>query len=489
MSYQNDPTAIKRYAPFNGALPVPTSTICEAPYVCLRINEQWTPFVLGALETLRWEDLYIGTPTQIRNALGEVGELLSAVGGGNIMCPEDSVQFRQSPTDVCILQTSSDGGSTWQDAFDFSVCMQGATTYITTYQDTYNYNEHNTSIMNIYNNDITNVAPDWEYGDSDDMYRDDALCWALRAWVSYVCVVAINAIQTEEAERQADLRNTATLLETVAEMLDDALPDVVFPDPLSFGALAVRAVSIGFSVAAQMYELPVADFENDAAKDAVACKINSVMTGHKPSFAEWKDALIDHAYTGARANIADWSFVLMQDEASFVHFLDIMEDMIDVSRHAILGCPCENWTYVSDFSINDDDWTKVLFNSGVAPPPYWAGENATHDSAERTWLFIEKSFGSCYLESVTIKYDWSRGSMPDSGWHGITVKANEELVIDKPWNEVIEGSSRTLSAEVDDTVTSLEVYMRCSQNSFGGAIRLRSVTFRGVGYQPPELGG
>lgn len=90
--------------------------IFDEPTRCYRINKQWAKIAMGMvmqlLEVAPWRDAqhegYAGIEQIARFLVGE-----------DCM----SFELRQKPTDTCILQQSLDGGETWTDVFDFSLCL------------------------------------------------------------------------------------------------------------------------------------------------------------------------------------------------------------------------------------------------------------------------------------------------------------------------------------------------------------------------------
>lgn len=66
-----------RYAP-RPARDVPGVEIDQAPYYCLKINEQWIPHLLGVFTALDQLDAWLGTESEIDDARNEVRKLMSS---------------------------------------------------------------------------------------------------------------------------------------------------------------------------------------------------------------------------------------------------------------------------------------------------------------------------------------------------------------------------------------------------------------------------
>jgi hypothetical protein len=387
--FQNRPQTIKRYAPFVKSLDVPTSAIDDAPYVCLILNEQWLPFILGACETLRWEDLYKGTPEQIEAALQEVERLYLAFMVGNTPCPEDMMfKLRQSPDNPCHLQQSLDGGETWMLAFDFSLCARENETLIEYMDYSVTAQTEITNIMTTYNNDITNVAPDWGYGDADDVFRDAAQCWAARMWVDAMCQIAIDQLK-EDFEQERELyRAFADALEGMGEISGVLAGLGIFTGTTVWMAVGF-AVSGGLmEVWAELIDCDTSTFEDEDAKEEVACEIYFAMKGATPTFAKWSAALVGHQLTGNAAKIADFCKVIMQEEEAFVTYYKAVGEVVDVIRLGVdLGCPCEgDWTHKFRFDFATGTEEHVTYDNNA---PQWNPIAGYYDLPTGGWCSVE----------------------------------------------------------------------------------------------------
>lgn len=101
-----------------GTVPPPSQHPDEEPLVCLEINEQWIPIILGALQPLKYPEYWGGTLEENRRARKDFGILLN-----QIMLEEDCDVAKECCEDVIYihridpvtgrLQRSSDGGDTW----------------------------------------------------------------------------------------------------------------------------------------------------------------------------------------------------------------------------------------------------------------------------------------------------------------------------------------------------------------------------------------
>lgn len=165
-----DPYNIRNYNPFIYPVPIPT-TDSITNMICVKIARAWLPIVRGALQTILWKDVYVGTTEQQKTATMEASRLLS------FLNYEDRcmLTFRNKPDDTCIIQTSDDGGQTWLDGWDMSLCVVSSVTKI------YRFNP----VTNIYEVsidagvtfiDATSEDPRFTQPQSPPATGPDALC-------------------------------------------------------------------------------------------------------------------------------------------------------------------------------------------------------------------------------------------------------------------------------------------------------------------------
>lgn len=94
----------------------PDVGIFDEPTRCYQINKEWAKIVMGLVSWLTeiapWRD----ATDESYPAIDEISKFLV---GDNCM----EFELRQSPTDDCLLEQTTDGGTTWTTAFDFSLCL------------------------------------------------------------------------------------------------------------------------------------------------------------------------------------------------------------------------------------------------------------------------------------------------------------------------------------------------------------------------------
>jgi hypothetical protein len=500
--FQNDPDAIKRYAPFVTSLDVPTAKIDDAPYVCIRLNAQWIPFILGAVETLRWDALYKGTEVQINAATAEVERLFLALAQGNIDCPEDAMALlRQNPEDPCQLQASYDDGVTWATVFDYSVCMQSETKEIVTVANAYDMHTEVTNNMAVYEGDITNVYAGWGYGDDDDEYRDEALCWALRQWIDLVCELAIKLLHDQLDENKQTLEAIADSLQAVGEIVAIMVGFELFPAWAVYAGLAFTVAGSAGEVAATLMEVDPSVFQDDQAKEEVACVIYNAMKGVTPSFADWNNSLDNHGLMGNAGHIADASFMWQWSDESFVQFFKFMGPMIDIVKYgADLGCPCEgDWTHIWEISElsgsephttynNDAPAFEILSGEYVAGVGIDGEDDIVSGKCKHRARGRQEAFNPRTITRVRFDYDWAEGAINNWGAVAATVILNGVIV--GQWNFAeVQGSSNKQWSGNKSGVTRVVVAISSSNETenecqFGGTAVVERVVIEGKGTCP-----
>ena len=115
-----NPYLIKLYAPFKRALPIPTTDVFDNPTIQLCLNAEWAAYLLGALEPLRWDDLWQGSDLAAKeHVLGQVQALMFALTGEG-SC-DMLVDVRQNTGSPCLLQKTDDG-ETWVTFANLQKC-------------------------------------------------------------------------------------------------------------------------------------------------------------------------------------------------------------------------------------------------------------------------------------------------------------------------------------------------------------------------------
>lgn len=122
----DDARLVPRYSPFLKPLPLPTAQAFDEPTRCLRVNEEWVGYILGALDTLDQADVWQGNEEQVYNARQQVLQIKTALADGDgceqmpaleIEVVDCQIRYRTNPVDDWTiapgsLDCGSSGGGT-----------------------------------------------------------------------------------------------------------------------------------------------------------------------------------------------------------------------------------------------------------------------------------------------------------------------------------------------------------------------------------------
>ncbi len=285
-----------------------------------------------------WQDLFLQNQSSYEMQAG---------------CSDMPVELRQSPTNSCILEFSTDGGFIWQTAFDFRLCDQfgGVTAEI-------NFNNIDasqtilTNNFTTYNGDIINVAPDWQYGDANDTLRQRALCFALGLWVDLV-VDTIIEIKLRNLEEEKDiLDNWSDIFDTVSQGILGAIA-------IGFSAVWAPWAAVGFAIASvaanfasELLMVDLSIYEDETLRDEITCCMYDAMEGNTPTYATWQTSLSSCSLTGDHETLRAEIAKFLNDEELFVQlFVQGIEGLAVQQAGGVLPCDCFEWCVDADLSL------------------------------------------------------------------------------------------------------------------------------------------
>jgi len=175
----------------------------EAPYKCYHIQVDYIPLLLGLLDYYSYADSFVGSSVERELSAAHVNELRTILMTGNLSCGgEVEMRLRQKPTDPCVWQASYDGGATWTDIFDNSLCAMSviAATDPTVVVSFTQWQQLVVDLNEVYDGTQDSVAPTMEYdAGPNDEHRDLAKCIVIQQIVD--AVGAANAGILDDLER------------------------------------------------------------------------------------------------------------------------------------------------------------------------------------------------------------------------------------------------------------------------------------------------
>ena len=307
----------------------------------------------------RWTDITTNYDT-LEKWVAEIDYLLDGnecSGGGDVSI------FRENPLDKCEVQYSNDNGVTWHTMFRKDGCVSPPTQM--------SVDVYNTSITTIttnntnYAGDILNVAPAWAY---DPLTTDLALCWTVRRFVDILCDA-----RSEQLTANETLLNIASIAETVYQATVAALTGIAgytgFLPGIVGGAFALALGELAFGWIESALPNDKALYDDETARETVACWMFFNIKGATPNFSTWSTALDD--FTGgdnAENAIVDLLKTALPDVDIFINFLMALEDITNITA-LLPGCGCPaRWSHTWDFeNVGIESWV-VQGSYGIYTP-------------------------------------------------------------------------------------------------------------------------
>jgi len=351
--------------------------IFDEPTRCYRINLQWAKIVMGMVSWLAELPIWAEAQNEGYEAINEILKFLE---GDN--CDIMPFQLRQNPANACILQQSLDGGETWINAFDFSLCeslvdksyqvqIQNQVTYVQpTFQEIYNYYTTN------YAGTPESVHPDLDDPTGDSAALRAALCNALYELVRTACDSAVSyyrdTVESTQNEINVGLGIAAFLLTAIA--LAGAIPS----GGASLAGLAPAAglwaagIGLGGVLGNALVDFwqshTVEQFQDTEAQEAVACFLFDTLQGTNVSLEALRDATDGTIGTANGQAILDFLNILMQNDSTYAAFLEKWANNKEYADAGIeLYCPCMSgfvsweWDFTTmgqgDFYLDNADGT------------------------------------------------------------------------------------------------------------------------------------
>jgi len=103
-----------------GNVPPPSQHPDEPPFVCIPINTEWIPILLGALQPLKYPEYWSGTLEESRGARKDFGilldQIMQAEDCGMSGCCLDLYVIQRISPDTGLVEVSVDNGVHWQPA-------------------------------------------------------------------------------------------------------------------------------------------------------------------------------------------------------------------------------------------------------------------------------------------------------------------------------------------------------------------------------------
>jgi hypothetical protein len=413
----------------------PTTEPDEGPFVCLpQFNRYWLPYVMGALDQLRNPSSWlVADDAAMYATLARVTKLREMLGVGT-PCMSYQLRFNN-----CVLQYSTDGGTTWidVDGWDgFCPCVQDCVTPI-------------------------GVPPSYPGGPTGD----DLSCSIAEYLVEIVLQGAISA-------QIANVASNNTLL-ALGQDVATLLAGVGF----IYSALFVEAVDLLYG--AMQGEL-LTDMEDALADPGLWSAIKCcIYTAIQP------DGKITSAnFTTMLACIGAISY----SEADVV--ATIHDYLQKLGWHALAGyaqaaalttgdCSgCGGWCREFDFTVSQAGWNVVAGNGGYTGGA--AGfESLPGGGIDHLTIEYVGGFGPAVLTSIEV-FGNSTGSSAAAGYREVYVYISGVQTA-YGFLPTVAGTTDTV---LPGTVTADGIAMTYGNNPQTGTCHITKVIVRGTGTQP-----
>jgi len=315
----DDREKIEDYVPRYQAGTIPDTGIFDKPCRCVGINEDWIPYVDGALHLLTYPAMWEGTEEEIQVAIDQILELQISMancgcGGSRVDGLGINELIRQD------LQARFDAGG------------------------------------------LDGVAPDrpdtFFNADSGDTggeidQRTVALCWAAHDYVV-----------------------------TLAEEGFDILIDVdlaVAAAGFGLSVLFTPIVGVAFTAASRLLiELAEEALRSKACVDAVGCCMFTNLSGLAVNQANFSVALDSCAGLDAECvPLANLIQTTLADEKNWLAFVSKMGSFFEAATQDLADCSCglDTWEHTFDFTVSDGGWiddpARPDFNAFYTPGVGW----------------------------------------------------------------------------------------------------------------------
>jgi len=430
----------------------------------------------------RWTNLTISAD-QLDDFVAQIDSQLD----GND-CGVCNMQFRENPADICEVQYSTDGGQTWATMFRKDTCnpVCGTQDIDNSYTTITNIENDNTT----WNNDITNVAPDWAYVDT---YSDNALCWAIDFYVDMICDVMIAQIKGENEKKRSDndwLEDVEQIITTGVVAAIAATTGAVAMPAIVVGAVAWASVQIVDSVWDFLVTVDYSAFEDEEARQVIKCIMYQAQNGETPQFPNWRDSLeFWETLDGNAKAIGKVVHLWNQEEDIYIQYMLLMEDINSI-RDTLPECPCpDRWEHVWNFAthgleawqITDQMWGS--FSPGIGVNGTIEDTGGGYTSVLISYLSLLETIPRC--DGWTIYYVADRGDWDQNATS--LLMENPPEAGDTQMSGWFQSGQRVWKQFMNlNDLTQLKLMIRASRTIAGdnGAVLVWKIMLEGVGENP-----
>lgn len=439
---------------------IPEASPADAPLVCVSLNPEWIPIVVGWLNGLmnpyEWE---LDSPTDNERIKGLVEGLVAQFVDA-LPCLESGELLRQNPENPCVLEQSADGVN-WTTAFDFGLCGQQSQT--TDYADEFATNQAlNAALVARYfaseEGSFPLIPPTNYDGDGTPDYQTD-LCHAIDSYVRAVARGHMIWAMLQGA--------IGTIAHTILEAI--------------LGKLGKMAINILGGWIVGEFAADVVALQDEIALRDVICGWSDFMQGKPYNFDTWHDVeAMGISTAGNRARILKILKFHNRLIGNYVVFIMGLEALQGSAAEG-LTCNCgDNWCYFTDFADGAwDVWeaTQTYPNNPVNAVGLLSSTAITPNAGNKHWVLIKlpETFDNADIMEVTY-----------SSGYPLYFEIRDESR-NRIGNAFLAGAGTLQTVQFElSGLTWFNWHLECFNASAHGGVQwtLRSVKFVGTGTNP-----
>lgn len=332
-------------------------------FMCVPDDPAYIAATRGALLELgrwwNWEKTYEEGDHRAADAAAVMYKLM--VDTLQIGCSD---MLRANPNNPCELQIRACGpNGGYVSLIDFSACINEAVSAITDAQT----GDILRRLNELWDGNVSSVAPKLVYGDSDDVYRDLAQCIALG--------LLIQALAEGEIERRLKGRKWLDNLSDFFQSLAVALIAIEFPYAW-IAALGSALVSAAIEVQDQWSNIQDIVLQDTDARQQVVCCMYQAMQGATPALVNFQAALDNCGFDPLSPSgvIANAVAPMLDDFNFYLAYLNFLQNIMPYAKSGLLdgSCLCDQWEHEFFAGHGGDEfWTGVAnVSDGNALPIY-----------------------------------------------------------------------------------------------------------------------
>lgn len=403
----------------------------DKPVRCYQINTDYISFLLAGIDYFVHPDAFAGSLAERELAASRMVALQVLLMTGNVDCGElDNMRLRQNPDNPCQLEQSFDNGASWSLAFDYDLCLRGAS-----FPDQVAISNNiataiavaNASV-DVWTGDWNDVAPGMEFDlSSDDDLRNQAYCFA----VQLMLVQLADALSYMEREGWSVWQITDVVAEITKRGADILLAILnvtgITTDPRVY--VAVQLAKIVAGVVQEFVELiddapEIVGFVDGSDQELLLCCAMENIRGMTPSQLRFS-TMFDSCGTVVLEPIVQACVTeLMSSTEYYIAFLQLIELTFQaIEDGQRFACPCgvESMTFelttesgvAPDTRYGLDNWYNPVYNegcfayvaeSGIIQQPESTGDYTSHNGVS---MALDGISGTIY--SVRVECDYAYG--------------------------------------------------------------------------------